>query len=141
MSAALDFEALARNASDAIVVVDGTGGIVFWNAAATRIFGYTEAEALGESLDIIIPERLRQRHWEGFDVTMRTGVTRYATDLLRVPAANKEGRKLSIAFTVTLIAGIDGKPAAIAAFIRDETERWEKERAMAKRIAELEARP
>lgn len=140
MSFAVDFEALARNAGDAIVVVDDAGAIVFWNAAATRIFGYDASEALGQSLDLIIPPRLRERHWEGFAQVMQTGVTRYGTDLLRVPAEHKAQRKLSIAFTVTLLAGADGKPQGIAAFIRDETARWEQERAQARRLTELEGR-
>ena len=138
MSFAIDFEALARNASDAIIVVDSAGTIVFWNAAATRLFGYDAAEAIDKSLDLIIPPRFRERHWEGFTKTMQTGLTRYGAELLRVPATHKEERKLSIAFTVTLIPGANGKPRAIAAFFRDETARWEHERAQAKRIAELE---
>ncbi len=71
---------------------------------------------------------------------METGVTRYGTDLLRVPAVHKDGRKLSIAFTVVLLESAPGKPSAIAAFIRDETARWEKEQSMAKRLAQLEGR-
>jgi PAS domain S-box-containing protein len=138
---AIDFEALARSAGDAIVIVDRDGAIVFWNAAATRIFGYAEVEALGQSLDLIIPPRLRERHRDGFATVMKSGVTRYGSDLLRVPALHKDERKLSIAFTVTLVTGDDGAPAAIAAFIRDETARWEQERAQAKRLAELEGRP
>jgi PAS domain S-box-containing protein len=137
---AIDFEALAREAGDAIVVADSAGLIVFWNRAAERIFGHSEAEALHESLDLIIPPRLRERHWDGFRKVMETGVTRYGADLLRVPAVHKDGRKLSIAFTVLLLTAAPGKPYAIAAFIRDETARWEKEQAMAKRLKELEAK-
>jgi PAS domain S-box-containing protein len=136
----IDFEALARGAGDAIVVADREGKIVFWNGAATRIFGFAEAEALRQSLDLIIPERLRERHWEGYDKVMKTGVTRYGADLLRVPAVHKDGRKLSIAFTVSLLMSAPGTPRAIAAFIRDETARWEKEQAMAKRLKELEGK-
>jgi PAS domain S-box-containing protein len=136
----IDFEALAREAGDAIIIAGSDGKIVFWNRGAERIFGHTEGEALHQSLDIIIPERLQKRHWEGYDKVMQTGVTRYGTDLLRVPAVHKDGRKLSIAFTVSLLATAPGKPHAIAAFIRDETARWEKEQAMAKRLKELEGK-
>jgi len=136
----IDFEALARSTGEAIVVVDPAGRIVFWNAAAERIFGHREAEALGASLDLIIPERYRQRHWHGFNTVMRTGVTRYGTELLRVPALHKEGRALSIAFTVCLLPGRAGKPAAIAAFIRDETARWQEEKELRRRLAELEGK-
>lgn len=136
----IDFGALARNAGDGIVIVDPAGRIVFWNAAAERIFGHREADALGASLDLIIPQRYRERHWRGFETVMHTGVTRYGTDLLRVPALHKDGRPLSIAFTVCLLPGADGKPNAIAAFIRDETARWEEEKELRRRLAELQGK-
>jgi hypothetical protein len=91
-------------------------------------------------MDLIIPERLRQRHWDGYHQTMRTGITKYGADVLRVPAIDKAGKALSIAFTVALLNGADGKPAAIAAIIRDETSRFNEERALRKRVAELEVR-
>lgn len=70
---------------------------------------------------------------------MRTGRTRYGAEVLRVPAVHKDGRPLSIAFTVTLLFAPDGKVQAIAAIIRDETRRWKDERALGQRLAELEA--
>jgi PAS domain S-box-containing protein len=122
---AIDFEALVRNAGDAVVIVDRAGSIVFWNQAAERIFGFGEDEALGKSLDLIIPERLRERHWAGFRATMISGSTRYGADVLRVPALHKDGRPLSIAFTVCLLRERpDEAPSSIAAFIRDDTQRW-----------------
>ena len=136
----IDFAALARAAGDGIVIVDPAGRIVFWNAAAERIFGHREAEVLGASLDLIIPARYRERHWRGFETVMRTGVTRYGADVLRVPASHKEGRALSIAFTVCLLPGPAGKPAAIAAFIRDQTARWQEEKELRARLAELEGK-
>jgi len=136
----IDFAALARAAGDAIVIVDAAGRMIFWNAAAERIFGHREADALGASLDLIIPARYRERHWRGFETVMRTGVTRYGTELLRVPASHKDGRALSIAFTVCLLPGADGKPHAIAAFIRDETARWQEEKELRRRLAELQGK-
>jgi PAS domain S-box-containing protein len=133
----IDFAALARAAGDGIVIVDPAGRIIYWNPAAERIFGYGEVAALGASLDLIIPARYRERHWRGFETVMRTGVTRYGTELLRVPALHKDGRALSIAFTVCLLKGSAGKPAAIAAFIRDETARWNEEQALRRQLAEL----
>lgn len=138
MSHELDFRQLADSAGDAIVVSDGDGLITYWNAAATRIFGFSKADALGESLDIIIPERLRERHWEGYHKTMATGQTRYGSDLLRVPALNVRGETLSIAFTVSLLSDAAGRANAIVAIIRDETERFREERALRARLAELE---
>ena len=139
MPAAIDMNALVMGMGDAVVVSDASGVITVWNAAAERMFGFTESEALGQSLDIIVPERLRKRHWDGYDKTMQTGVTKYGTDLLKVPAAHKDGRAMSIAFTVAMLNSADGKPAAIAAVIRDETSRFNEERDLRRRLAELEA--
>ena len=139
MSAAIDLSQLVTAVGDAIVVTDASGAITVWNPAAERMFGYTQSEALGQSLDLIIPERLRKRHWDGYHKTMQTGVTKYGSDLLKVPAAHKDGRALSIAFTVAMLNAPDGKPAAIAAVIRDETSRFNEERSLRKRLAELEA--
>ncbi len=135
----VDLAQLVAAAGDAIIVSDEAGRITLWNPAAQRIFGFTPEEALGQSMDIIIPERLRQRHWDGYRETMRTGATRYGADVLRVPAVDKAGRALSIAFTVCLFAGAGGKPAAIAAIIRDETARFAQERELRKQMAALEA--
>ena len=136
----IDFKALIQTAGDAIIAAGPDGSILLWNQAAERIFGYTEKEALGRSLDLIIPERLRVRHWEGYRRVMQTGETRYGTQVLRVPAAHKDGRRLSIAFTVGLLFSPNQKIQAIVAIIRDETSRWEEERALRQRIAELEAK-
>lgn len=139
MPQSVDFAQLVARAGDGIVVSDPQGAIVVWNQAAERIFGFTEAEALGQSLDLITPERHRQRHWAGYDKTMRTGETRYGADVLRVPALHKDGRPLSIAFTVGLMFDADDKVTGITAVIRDETQKWNEERQMRRRLAELEA--
>ena len=135
-----DFEALIQAAGDAIVAAGTDGFILLWNRAAERSFGYTQAEALGHSLDLIIPAGLQTRHWEGYHRVMQTGETRYGTEVLRVPAVHKDGRRLSIAFTVALLYSPTQEIQAIAAIIRDETSRWEEERALRKRLAELEAK-
>ncbi len=140
MQTTINLHDLVAGMGDAIVVSDAAGAIILWNKAAERLFGYTEAEALGRSLDLIIPERLRQRHWDGYVKTMESGITRYGTEVLQVPAVDKAGRSFSIAFTVALLHGPDGKVSGIAAVIRDDTRRFEKDRAQRKRINELEAR-
>lgn len=127
-------------AGDAIIVADTDGAIILWNPAAERLFGHQEAETLGQSLDLIIPERLRGRHWEGYRHVMDTGQTRYGTEVLRVPAVHKDGRVLSIAFTVALLYSQNGRLQAIAAILRDETSRWKEERALRQRLAELEGK-
>jgi PAS domain S-box-containing protein len=138
LPASVDLEQLVETLGDAIVVADASGAISLWNPAAEHLFGFTPAEALGNSLDLIIPERLRARHWAGFGKTMANGETRYAHDLLRVPAVHKDGRALSIAFTVALLYGPQREVIGIAAVIRDETARFAEERNLHKRIAELE---
>jgi PAS domain S-box-containing protein len=140
MNYTLDLPSLVQAAGDAIIAADTDGKILLWNPAAERIFGFTAAEALGHALDLIIPERLRHRHWEGYQRVMRTGQSRYGAEVLRVPALHKDGRTLSIAFTVALLHGGDGRIQAIAAILRDETARWEEERALRRRLTELEAR-
>ena len=140
MSRQFDPEQFVLAAGDAIIAAGADGAIVLWNPAAERMFGYTESEALGQSLDLIIPERFRHRHWQGYRQVMQTGQTRYGTEVLRVPAVHKDGRTLSIAFTVALLSIPDKQSRVIAAIIRDETSRWKEERALRERIAELEAR-
>src|ERR1700754_2582334 len=103
MAPTIDFEQLVNAIGDAVIVSDASGAITLWNPAAQMMFGFTQEEALGKSLDLIIPERLRGRHWEGYEKTMATGQTKYGHDLLKVPAVNKEGRTMSIAFTVALL--------------------------------------
>ena len=134
----IDFEQLLHALGDGVIVSDTSGKITFWNAAATRIFGFAENEAIGQSLDLIVPQRQRDRHWDGYHKTMATGQTRYGTDLLRVPALHKEGKPLSIAFTVALLHGSNGEVSAIVALVRDETERWSEERKLRARLAQLE---
>src|SRR6266403_2381464 len=127
---ALDYEQLVEAIGDAIVVSDASGTINLWNPAAERLFGFTQAEALGNSLDLIVPERLRERHWAGYRKTMASGETRYAHDLLRVPAVQKDGRTLSIAFTVGLLFGPQREVIGIVAVIRDETARFAEEQSL-----------
>src|ERR1700712_283528 len=136
----IDFEQLVNVIGDAVVISDASGAITLWNPAAERMFGFTPDEALGNSLDIIIPERLRGRHWTGYEKTMATGQTRYGHDVLRVPATHKDGRALSIAFTVALLHAPDKSVSGIVAVIRDETARFTEDRNLRKRLTELEAK-
>ncbi len=139
-SSNIDLKQLVDGAGDAIVVCDAEGAIVLWNKACERIFGFSQADALGKSLDLIIPERQRQRHWDGYNKTMETAVTRYGADLLKVPALHKDGHTLSIAFTVSLLLGDDGKVSGIVAIVRDESARFAEDRKLRARLVELEAK-
>ena len=103
MRTAVPLNPLLSAIGDAVLVSDASGAITLWNPAAERMFGYTESEALGQSLDLICPERLRKRHWDGYYKSMETGETRYGNDVLKVPAVHKDGHALSIAFTVAML--------------------------------------
>lgn len=130
-------DALLHSASDAIVATDREGRVTFWNPGAERIFGFTAAEAAGQSLDIIIPENLRARHWEGFRHTMATGTSRYGHgDLLSVPALTKEGRRISVEFTIVMLRDGRGDVAGTVAVMRDVTRRFEEVRELRRRLAE-----
>lgn len=136
-------QAVVREAPEAIVVCDPSGTIVLWNGGAERIFGYPASEALGENLDLIIPEKQRARHWAGYEKTMATGVTKYGDELLKVPATHRDGRRLSIEFSVALLRSADengdeGKIVGIMAVIRDSTERWAADRELRLRLNEAE---
>jgi PAS domain S-box-containing protein len=136
-AARLGAELLAK-AGDAIVIADRDGRILAWNAGAEAMFGYPAGEAIGSSLDLIVPERLRERHWAGYRATMQTGHTSYGDRLLAVPAARRDGTRLSIEFRVTLLGDENARPTAIGAVIRDVTERWAEERRLRERLARLE---
>jgi PAS domain S-box-containing protein len=139
MQSEIDFRQLANAVGDAVIAADASGAIIFWNPAATRLFGYAEDEAMGQSLDLITPQRHQQRHWDGYYRTMKTGQTKYGHDVLKVPAVHKDGHALSIAFTVALLHAPDQTVSSIVAVIRDETTRFAEERNLRKRLTELEA--
>lgn len=136
----IDLNLLVRAVGDAILAVDREGAIVFWNPAAERIFGFSAEEALGHPLDMIIPERLRARHNEGFLKTVASGQTRYGESVLRVPALHKDGRDLSIAFTVALLHAPEDtdRVEAVVAVVRDETAKWQEERQLRARLKACE---
>lgn len=129
--------AVLQTVSDAIVCTDRNGLIRFWNPGAERIFGFAQQEALGQSLDIIIPENQRKRHWDGYSKVMETGQTRYGSgDLLAVPALTKDGRRISVEFTIILLQD-NGAPSGMAAIMRDVTLRFEEMRRLRRQLAEM----
>jgi PAS domain S-box-containing protein len=130
---------IVAESRDAIIFVDKDGLIRLWNVGAEAMFGYRAEEMEGQSLDRIIPEALRARHNEGFRRVMAKGESRYAADLLAVPGLRKDGARISLEFTITLIKDDQGQVLGAAAIIRDVTARWERERELKKRLATLEA--
>jgi PAS domain S-box-containing protein len=130
-------EAILSTGSDAIVAADKDGTIFFWNPGAERIFGHARVEVLGRSLDIIIPERLRQRHWDGYSHVMKGRESRYGHgDVLAVPGIAKGGHKISIEFTIIPLRTGTGELIGLAAIMRDVTKRYEEIRALNQQLAE-----
>jgi PAS domain S-box-containing protein len=129
-------ERLVAEMPDAVIYADAEGLVRFWNHGAQRIFGFPAEEAIGQSLDIIIPPNLRKRHWEGFDHTLKTGETRYGSgDLLSVPALRKDGSRISVEFTVVPFHDAVGRMIGIAAVMRDVTARFEEMKALRRQAA------
>ena len=133
-------EQLVNDAPDAILISDREGIIRFWNSGAERIFGHTEAEALGQSLDLIIPENLRKRHWDGYWQVMATGETKYKTGLLSAPGIRKDGSRVSLEFSMVLLHDENGAMQGSASIMRDVTEHWQKEKQLKERLTACETK-
>lgn len=131
---------ILEGSPDAILVADREGKVRYWNAAAERVFGFSASEALGSSMDMIIPERLRGRHWDGWDTTMKTGATRYGEgQLLAVPALHKDGRQISVEFSIQPLKDGGGQIEWVVAVFRDVTERYARDKALRAQLKALEA--
>ena len=126
---------LVERMPDALLVADAEGIIRFWNGGAERIFGFTADQAIGQSLDLIIPENLRARHWSAFHETMETGRSRYAAgDQLSVPAATSDGRRISVQFSILPISSAHGGLRGVAAIMRDVTVEFEERKRLRKEL-------
>jgi PAS domain S-box-containing protein len=127
------------NAPDAILISDNEGIIRFWNSGAEQMFGHSATEAVGQSLDLIIPENLRGRHWEGYRRVMASGETKYKTGLLSSPGVCKDGSRVSLEFSMVLLRDEAGNMQGCASVMRDVTERWKKEKELKARLSACEA--
>ncbi len=132
---------LVNNAPDAILISDLKGFISFWNNGAEQMFGYTSAEAVGQSLDLIIPENLRSRHWEGYWRVMASGETKYKIGLLSSPGVRKDGSRVSLEFSMVLLRDEAGVMMGCGSIMRDVTERWKKEKDLKTRLIACETKP
>lgn len=130
---------IVTDSSDAIMFSDREGIIRLWNSGAEKMFGFTAGEAIGQSLDLIIPENLRVRHWNGYGRVMESGISRYSTDLLSAPALQKGGSRISTEFSMVMVKDDAGKMLGVAAIIRDVSARWQREKELKERIKALEA--
>jgi len=131
-------EQIVKECNDAIMFADREGNIKLWNRGAEAMFGYSAAEATGKSLDLIIPENLRGRHWEGYHSVMASGMTRYSTELLATPGMRKDGSRISLEFSMAIVRSEDGSVLGTGAIIRDVTARWQKEKTLKDRLKVLE---
>jgi PAS domain S-box-containing protein len=129
---------LVQSCNDAIIFSDRYGIIRLWNSGAEQMLGFSAEEAIGQSLDIFIPENQRARHWEGYFRVMETGTSRYQKELLAAPAIRKDGTRISTEFSMTIIRDAAGEIAGTAAVVRDVSAKWEKEKTFRARLAELE---
>lgn len=134
------YRRIAEGVGDAFIFADREGRIRLWSPGAETMFALPREKALGRSLDLIIPGPLRERHWEGFRRVMATGETRYGQELLAVPAVTGDGHRISIEFSIALIRDENGAILGAGAIVREVTERWQKEKALKARLAELESR-
>jgi PAS domain S-box-containing protein len=131
-------ERIVEGAQAGIIFADNGGIIRLWNSGAEAMFGYTTAEAIGHTMEIIIPEKHRARHDEGYARVMQTGITKYGREALAVPAMRKDGSRISIEFTIVLVRSAEGSVLGAAAIVQDVTARWERDKALRSRLAELE---
>jgi PAS domain S-box-containing protein len=136
----LIYQQIIENSQDAILFADRNGIIKLWNSGAREIFGYTAKEIQEKNLDLIIPQKLRQRHWEGYRRVMKTGETKYGKKLLKVPALRKDGRTISVEFTIIIVRNRQDKIMGTAAILRDVTESWNREKELKKKLNFLEHR-
>ena len=131
-------ERIVEDSQAGIIFADEQGIIRLWNSGAEAMFGYSAAEAVGQSMEMIIPERQRDRHNEGYRRVMQTGITKYGRDVLAVPGLRKDGTRISIEFTIVLVRSEEGAVLGAAAIIQDVTARWERDKALRVRLAALE---
>ena len=131
-------EQLLDNAPDAILIADKEGMIRYWNRGAEALFGHTAAEAVGQSLDLIIPENLRGRHWEGYGRVMATGETKYKTGLLAAPGQRKDGSRVSLEFSMVLLRDDAGALQGVASIMRDVSAHWQKEKELREDLTSCE---
>lgn len=132
------YQKIVEESPIAILCADREGRIRLWNSGSEAMFGYTAEETLGKPMDLIIPENLRARHWEGWNRVMASGVTKYGRDVLAVPALRKDGTRISIEFNIVLLRAPSGDVRGAAAMIQDVTKRWQQQKELKARLAALE---
>ena len=121
-----------------MIFADKDGVIRVWNAAAERIFGFTAEAAVGQDLNIIIPEGLRDAHWTGYDRALTAGDTKYRGQSLPTKAVKADGSQIYVELSFAIVHGAEGDVIGALAGARDVTERFERDRTMRRRLRDLE---
>lgn len=132
------YRRVVEQTPDAVILADEAGVVRLWNRAAETLFGHAAEEAIGKSLDIIIPERLRAAHWAGFNHALSTGHEKYVGQVLTTRSVHKDGRTLYVDLAFALLREGDGRIAGALATARDVTSRYLEQRALRSRLADLE---
>ena len=135
------YRRIVEQTTDAVIFADREGLIRIWNRGAEAVFGYPAAEALGQSLDIIIPEELRKRHWEGYRRAIEAGRTRLGSRVLVTRGLHRDGSRLYVDLSFAVIVDDEGRAEGALAIGRNVTERYLAERALKKKVAVLEGGP
>ncbi len=134
----ISMEALVEQSPDAVIFADRSGVIRAWNAASERMFGHASEHAIGQRLDLIVPERFREAHWQGYARAISDGETKYAGQSLPTRALRGGGEQFYVELSFAIVRGDDGEVAGALATARDITERFEQDRDNRRRLAELE---
>ncbi len=129
-------ESIFNGVGDGILFCDTHGIIKMWSRGCEKIFGYTDKEAIGKSLDIIIPEKYRKTHWDGFFKAVEKKESKYSDDLLSVPAIRKDNKSISIDFSIAIIKEQE-ELIGFGAIIRDVTRQFQEKKQLKKELEEL----
>lgn len=135
----VDYQALVEQSPEAMVLASPDGIMRVWNAAAERIFGHPASEAIGQSLDLIVPESFRERHWAGFHRALAEGETKYAGQSLPTRSVRADGTEIYVELGFAMVRDASGELVAVLGTARDITERFQRDRAERRRVRDLEA--
>jgi PAS domain S-box-containing protein len=134
------FRRIVEQTTDAVIFADRGGLIRIWNQGAESVFGFRAGEVLGKSLDVIIPEELRKKHWEGYSKAIETGRTKLGSRVLTTRSRHEDGSRLYVDLSFTVIVDDSGHAEGALAIGRNVTERYLADKALRKHTAELENR-
>ena len=134
-----DLTSLIVEQSPDAVIFAGTDGVIqVWNAAAAAMFGYPADKAIGQDLNIIIPEQFRDQHWTGYDRALGAGDTKYRGQSLPTRANKASGETFYVELSFAIVHDASGAVIGALAHARDITERFERDRNSRRQLRELQ---